>query len=104
MLGFDHHSDAVWMQMLPDALRDLRGETLLDLQPSRKTIEHTRKLGNADDTLVWHISNRRFAGDRCHMVFAMRLKRNVFEQDEFVIAPNFLKRSGEVMSRVLTVA
>jgi uncharacterized membrane protein HdeD (DUF308 family) len=53
------------------AFRHFGSEPLLDLQAVGKAVQHPRKLGDADHLLVGQIGDRRLAGDRCKMVFAV---------------------------------
>src|SRR3546814_3612598 len=80
MLRVDDHRDAMRVEIVPDAARDFCGEALLHLQPPRIAIEHARELGNADDAVARQIGDRCLAGDRRHMMFAMRLERNRSEE------------------------
>ena len=89
MTGLDNHGNALRIEMVLDALRDLGSQAFLDLQAARICLEHTGKLGNANHAVARHIGNRCLADDRSHMVFAMRLERNVLEQHQFIIAANF---------------
>jgi hypothetical protein len=89
------------LQVVPDALRDFGGQPFLDLQSPGKAVQHARQLGNADDMVLRQVGNRRLADDRRHVVFAMRLERNVLEQHDFVIAAHFLEHARQVDCRVV---
>ena len=64
-------SHAMRLEIVPDALRHFGSEPLLDLQAVGKAVQHPRKLGDTDHLLVGQIGDRRLAGDRCKMVFAV---------------------------------
>src|SRR3546814_20883057 len=63
MLRVDDDRDAVRVEIVPDAARDLGGQPLLHLQPPRITIEHARELGNADDAVERQIGDRRLRSE-----------------------------------------
>ena len=67
-------------------------------------MKDTRKLRNADHPIVGQIRNGGLADDRGHVMFAVRLKRNVLEQDDFVVTAHFLEHAAKVLRRVFFVA
>ena len=46
----------------------------------------------------------RLAHDRRHMMFAMRLERNILQQDNVVIAAHFVEDAREMISRIVVIA
>ena len=88
----------------PDAVGDLRGQPLLDLQAPGEAVEHARQLADSDHLVARQIGDRRLADDRRHMMLAMRLERDVLQQHDLVIAADLLEGPGEVDRRVLGIA
>ena len=104
MACLDHHRDALGLKMIPDTVGDLCGQPFLNLKSAGKAVKHARQLGNSDHFVAGQISDCRFADDRCHVMFAMGLERNVLEQDDFVISADFLEHPRQMIRRVLGIA
>ncbi len=103
MLGVDHHGDAVRTEIVPDASGDLGGQALLHLQSPRIAVQYARELGDADDAVAGKVGDRRLSGDRRHMMLAMRLERDVAQQDDLVIAADLCKGARQVHRRILVI-
>src|SRR5262249_50311494 len=95
---------AFGLEMLPDRIRDLRREPLLHLQSPSEAVENTCQLADTHHPITGQIGDRRLADDRREMVFAMRLERNVLEEDDLVIAADFLEGPAQVDRGILLVA
>ncbi len=104
MLRLDHHGHALRVEVIPDALRHFGGQPFLDLQPLGIAVQHARQLGNSHHAVLRQIGDRCLAGDRRHVVFAMRLERNVLEHDDLVIAAHLGKSAREVHCRIFGIA
>src|SRR5690606_33589355 len=104
MAGLDHDGDALRMEVFPDAVGDFGSETFLHLQAAGETVEHAGELGNADHAVGRQIGDRSLADDRRHMMFAVALKRDIPEQDDLVVAADFLEHAAEMDRGILPVA
>ena len=104
VLGLDHHGDAARLQDLVDRGRDLRGQVLLRLQAPRVDVDQPRDLGQADDAPDRHIGDMRLAGERHHVMLAMRIERNIAHQHEVVVAAGFREGAVEHLGRAFLVA
>ena len=60
----------------------MRGQIFLDLQATRENIDDPRHLRKPDDFAVWNICDVRAADEREEMMFAERVKFDVFDQDD----------------------
>ncbi len=88
MLGLHHHGDAARPQDLVDRGRDLRRQVLLRLQPACIDVDQPRDLGQADHALDRQVGDVRLAGERHHVVLAVRRERDVPDEDEVVVGPD----------------
>ena len=61
---------------------DLRGELLLDLQAAREDIDDARDFREPDHFPVRDVSDMRFADKRQQMMFAHRVKLDVFDEHD----------------------
>ena len=84
MTGFDHHAHPACVQGFHEDAGDLRGETLLDLQPMRETIDDARDLGEADDRRVRNVGDVGMAEERQQVVLAQRVQLDVLHGDHLV--------------------
>ena len=103
MLRIDHDSNAMRIQVLPDALCDLGGQALLNLQPLGKTVQHACKLRDAHHPVTGQVGNGCLPDNRRHVMLAMGLKRYVLEQDNFIIAANLFERARQMQARVFAI-
>ncbi len=85
VLCFDDHSNAVRLECLLDALEDLMGEALLDLEPTSKDVDDTRQLAQSDNFAVGDIGDMCFADKGQQMVFAEGIQLDVFDNDHFTV-------------------
>ena len=104
MLRFDHHSHALGFQIVPDRLRHLGGQAFLDLQAPGIAVQHARQFGYPDHPVRRQVGNRGRPRDRGHMVFAMRLERDIFQQHDFIVTAHFLKGSRKVNAWIFIIA
>src|SRR5881392_3336279 len=77
----DRHSG--WLKTIHERFGDLRSEIFLDLQTARKDINNAGNLGKTDDFSIWNVSYVRTSYKRQQMVFAQRIKFDVFDQNDF---------------------
>ena len=77
---------------------------LLGLQAMGEDIDDARDLGQADNLAVRQIADMRLADDRHHMMLAMRVECYVLDDDEVVIAGDFLEGAAELLGRAHVVA
>src|SRR3546814_16376266 len=82
----------------------LGGQPFLHLEPARIAVEDACEFRNADDAVLRQIGDRRLAGDRRHMMFAVRLERNIAQQHDLVIAADLFESAGQMNRRVLAIA
>ena len=101
--GLDDDGDAQRLQIVPYALGDLRGQPLLNLQAPGIAFQHPRQLRDTHNAIGGQIGDRRGAGDRRQMVLAMRLERDVPQQNHLVIASDLLEGAGEMGRGILVV-
>ncbi len=104
VLGLEHHGDAARLEDLLDRGRDLRGQVLLRLQAPRIDVDQPRDLGQAHHALGRHIGDVRLAGERHHVVLAVRIERDVAHQHEIVVAAGLRERAVEHLGRAFLVA
>src|SRR6185312_831757 len=104
MAGPHRYCDAAWLQHAVNAVGDLGGQPLLYLQAPPERFDHPRELGDADHALVRQVGNVDGPGDGRHVMLAGRLQRNVAQQDDVVVAVDFLERAAEQGIGVLLVA
>ncbi len=103
MTGFNDNRDGLGLEVLPDAVGHLRGQPFLHLKPARKAMEHARELADADHLVVGQIGDRSLADDRRKVVLAMRLKRNVLEKDDLVVAADLVEGAAQVDGGVFSI-
>src|SRR5437660_12096548 len=80
-LYVDRH--ARLLKTIHKRLSNLRSEIFLDLQTARKDINNAGNLGKTDDFSIWNVSYVRTSYKRQQMVFAQRIKFDVFDQNDF---------------------
>src|SRR4051812_39629562 len=100
----DHHGDALRLQHLVQAVRDLSREAFLDLQPLRIGFDQTRELGNAHHAVARQIADVRTADDRRHVVLAMGFEADIAQHDNLVIPVDLLEGALKEGLRVFPVA
>ena len=100
----DHDGHAPRAEPLPDAIGDLRGQPFLHLQALRKAVRAPRELRDADDMAARKIGDRRGSRDRSEMMLAVRLKRDIAQQHDLVIAADLFESPREVMAWIFLVA
>lgn len=90
--------------MLPYAVRYLGSEPLLYLEAICIAVQHTSQFRDADYAVARQICDVRFALDRRHVMFAMRMERNVAQKDHLVIASDFLESPFKVDGGIFIIA
>lgn len=101
---FDNDADALRLQNVLNAIRNLSGQFFLHLKTASKCLDHARKFADADDLIFWQVTDVRFANNRRHMMFAMRFKRDITEYDHLVVAFDLFEGAFKVLDRVFAVA
>ena len=81
MLRFHNDCDTRRLQTIHERFSNLSGEIFLNLQTPRKNIDNARDFGEADDFSVWDVSHVTPADERQQVVFAQRIKLDVFDED-----------------------
>src|SRR6516165_2560406 len=104
VLGLDHHRHAARGQDLLDGGGDLRGHTLLRLQPARIDVDEAGKLGKSHHPVHRIISYVRLAHERHHVVLAMGIEGDIAHQHEVVIPPDLAERAFEHIDRAFAIA
>ncbi len=75
----------------------------LHLQAPGKSFDNPCEFADADDFLVGQVANMCNSDYRGHVVFAMRLERNITQHDQFIVAIDFLERPLQKSDRVLSI-
>jgi len=82
MFCFHHDGDAVRLETIHERFRDLRRKIFLNLQTAREDIDNARHFREPDDFSVRNISDVRAADEREQMMFAQRVKLDVFDEND----------------------
>lgn len=104
MGSFQDYPDALWFEHRVDSVGNLCGHAFLDLQPFGVGFNDASQFRYADDAPVRHIGNPGMTDERRHVMLAMALKRDVPEDDHFVVAFDFFERLLENPFWILVVA
>ena len=104
MLRLDNHGHALWLEIIPDALGDLGGEALLDLQTMRVALQHPRQLGDAHHPAVGQITDVGLSDHRQHVVLAETDEADVAQDDQLIIAADLLEGALEIAAGVGLIA
>gem|GEM_PF-6750034 len=104
VLGFDHHRDAAGLENLVYGYRNLRCQTLLDLETPRICIDQTSEFRYSDNTVPGQVSNMCNAADSGHVMFTGGLERDVSQQNHLVIIGYFAKCTLKDSGRYLRIA
>ena len=67
-------------------------------------MQYAGKLRYPDYIIAGQIANMRNAGNRCHMMLAVRLERYALQQHDLVIAANLMENAREMISRIFGIA
>src|SRR5690606_15600418 len=102
--AFDDDADALRLQHVLNAMRDLRRHRLLDLKPAGEGFDDAGELADADDLSVRKIADVHLAGDRRHVMLAVRLEADVAQHDHLVVAVDLVERAAQELDRVVFVA
>ena len=103
VLCLNHHGDTARIEHVVHGVDDLRRHGFLRLQAAAIDIHQTRKFGEAHDAIGWVIGDMCLARERHHVVFAMRVKRNVAHEDHVIVAVNIAENLVEYIFRLLAV-
>ena len=104
MFGFHHHGNAARLQHVANRVGDLRIKMFLGLQAQREHFDQARELRQADDTFGRQIGDVRGADERHHVMFAVRVKRNVAHQHHVVVAAGLRERAVEDFVGAVAIA
>src|SRR6266478_1097831 len=85
MAGFDDHADALRRDLFLDGVRDLAGQTLLNLQASSKGVHQAGDLAESQNSLVREIGHMGLAEKRQQVVFAKAEELDVLDDDHLVV-------------------
>lgn len=96
--------DAFRLQHLVDEVCNLNRHSLLNLEPSRKAVDHADELGEADDLPGRQVADVDDPGDRRHVMLAAGPEGNAPQQDRLVVAAGFLKSAHQVLGRIFPVS
>jgi hypothetical protein len=91
------------VEVFPDTFGHFGGEPFLHLQAPGIAVKHAGQFRNAHHPVPREIGDRGLADDRCHVVFAVRLERDVLEQDHLVISAHFLEHARQVDGRIVAI-
>ena len=83
--GLDDDGDAFRLQGLLNAVTDLLGEALLDLQAAGEGVDDPRNLAEANNGAVGDVRDMSLAKKRKHVVLTQAVHLDVLDQDHFVI-------------------
>jgi len=67
---FDDHCHPLWLKVLPDCVRHLGRQSLLDLQPAGIHLDDARDLREADHPAARNVGDRGLAEERQQVVLA----------------------------------
>ena len=82
----------------------LRRHGFLHLQSTRKRLDYTRQLADADHFPVREIADMDFANDRSHVVLTVRLETDVAKDNHFVVAVDFVEGAAEKLDGIVVVS
>jgi hypothetical protein len=102
--GLDDHGHAQGLEIVPQAIGDLRRKPLLHLQSPGEAVQHPRQLGDPHHPVARQVGDVRLADDRGHVVLAVRLERDVLQQHDVVIAAHLLEHPRQVPGGILAIA
>src|SRR6188508_166986 len=102
--SFDDDADAARLQHVLDAVRDLRRQRFLHLQPACERLDDTRQLADADDLAIRKVTDVHSADDRRHVMLAVRLEAYVAQHDHLVVAFDLAEGAPQELERVVFVA
>ena len=80
--GLDHDRHPAGCSASHERVGDLGGELFLDLQPAREDVDDARDLGEADHFAIGDVGDVRFADEGQQMMFAHRIKLDVFHHHD----------------------
>src|SRR6185436_7299248 len=101
--SFDHDAHTSRLQHVLNAVRDLRGQRFLHLQPAGERFDDACQLADADDFSVGKVADVHSADDRRHVMLAVRLEADVAQHDHLVVALDLAERAPQELERVFVV-
>src|SRR5262245_11449280 len=104
MDAFDDDAHAPRFQHALNAIRDLRRQRFLHLQPPRERLDDARELADADDGAIGEVADVHLAYDRRHVMLAVRLEADVAQHDHLVVALDLAERAPQELERIVVVA
>src|SRR5215470_20350162 len=84
MARLDHYSRSNSTNRVHDLLRDLLGEPLLELQPSRIHVDHAGQLGNSEHLSARNVTDVATAEERQDVVLAQAIDLDVLHNHHAV--------------------
>ncbi len=85
MKGFNHHPHTNGLKNVVQAVGDLFGQALLDLQAAAERIDNPGNFAYANYFPLWQIGDMTFANEGKHMVFAHAEHVNILDNNHFII-------------------
>src|SRR5262245_53722541 len=104
MDAFDDDAHAPRFQHALNAIRDLRRQRFLHLQPPRERLDDARELADADHRAIGEVPDVHFADDRRHVMLAVRLEADVAQHDHLVVALDLAERAPQELDGIIVVA
>ena len=103
MLGIHKYGNAFWLKRILNGGRNLSCHGLLSLKPAGKAVQHPCQLGNTDNPAVRHIGDMSPPQNRHHVMFTMRLHRDIPQHHHIIIAFHLFKGAGQHLFRVIMI-
>ena len=85
MLRLDDDRDPERMQRLLDAVADLYGQALLDLEPAGVGLHDASDLAQSGNLSVRNVCHMSLADEGAHMVFAHRVQLDILDDDHLLV-------------------
>src|SRR5262245_7619656 len=79
------NSNANWFETVPQSLCDLLSHSLLYLESERIRSDDSTDFGQADDTLLRYIADRRSPNNWSEVMLAVRIEWNILDHNDLVI-------------------
>ena len=98
MRGVDDTKNAQGLQSLHDRIRDLVGQTFLDLRSQCEPFDDARELAQSRDATTRQVGDVRVPDEGQEVVLADRMERNVPEQHDLIVF--FVKDGLEIRLRI----
>ena len=103
MARFHNHPHPLRLQLLPDGLRDLAAQTLLELQAPRIKVHQPGQLAQPHNLFIGNVGDVALAEKRQQVVLAQTEDFNVFDDDHLVVGNREVGRVDDLVE-ILPVA